>query len=58
MMYRKFVTSLEVKFKEWEVKLEKQESINNPKIPMKLVRQGELLYSSKQQISAQTELPL
>lgn len=57
-IYKVLSSTLEVKFKEWEIKLEKQESINNPKIPMKLVRQGELVYSSTQKISAQTELPL
>lgn len=57
-IYKVLTSTLEVKFKEWEVKLEKQDSINNPKISMKLVRQGELVYSSQQKISDQTELPL
>lgn len=57
-IYKVLPSTLEVKFKEWEVKLEKQDSINNPKISMKLVRQGELVYSSQQKISDQTELPL
>lgn len=49
---------LEVKFKEWEAKLEKQDSINNPKIPMKLVRQGERVYPKDTNTPIQTELPL
>lgn len=57
-IYKVLPLTLEVKFKEWEIKLEKQDSINNPKISMKLVRQGELVYSSQQKTSVQTELPL
>lgn len=47
-IYKVSLLTLEVKFKEWEVRLEKQDSINNPKIPMKLVRQGELVYPNRQ----------
>ncbi len=46
-IYKVFPSTLEAKFKDWEVKLEKQDSINNPKIPMKLVRQGELVYAKQ-----------
>lgn len=49
---------LEVKFKNWEAKLEKQESINNPKIPMRLVRQGELVYTKDTNPPVQTKLPI
>ncbi|MBD2001767.1 MULTISPECIES: helix-turn-helix domain-containing protein [Cyanophyceae] len=49
---------LEVKFKDWEAKLEKQESINNPKIPMRLVRQGELVYTKDTNPPVQTKLPI
>lgn len=35
---------LEEKFSEWERKLDNVGSINNPKIPMKLIRRGELAY--------------
>ncbi|MBD2084263.1 helix-turn-helix domain-containing protein [Trichocoleus sp. ST-U3] len=57
-IYKVLPSTLELKFKEWEVKLEKQESINNPKIPMKLVRQGELVYTNRNSPPRQTELPL
>ncbi len=57
-IYKVLPSTLELKFKEWEVKLEKQESINNPKIPMKLVRQGELVYSNCNSSPRQTELLL
>lgn len=56
-IYKVSSSTLEVKFKEWEARLEKQDSINNPKIPMKLVRQGELVYASRRNPQAQTELP-
>lgn len=37
---------LEPKFQEWEEKLKtRNEPLNNPKIPLKLVRQGQLVYS-------------
>ena len=57
-IYKVLPATLEVKFKEWEVKLEKQDSINNPKIPMKLVKQGELVYSNNKNSYIQTELPI
>lgn len=37
---------LEPIFQEWERKLQTRESLNNPKISMKLVRQGEIVYSA------------
>lgn len=57
-IYKVSLSTLEVKFKEWELRLEKQDSINNPKIPMKLIRQGELVYTSHRNPQAQTELPI
>ncbi|WP_341730918.1 helix-turn-helix domain-containing protein [Microcoleus sp. EPA2] len=40
---------LEPKFKEWEEKLKiRNDALNNPKIPLKLVRRGELVYSDSQ----------
>ena len=44
-IYRISPEILEEKFSEWEKKLNTLESINNPKIPMRLIRQGELAYS-------------
>ncbi|MDZ7969213.1 MAG: helix-turn-helix domain-containing protein [Nostoc sp. DedSLP03] len=38
---------LEEKFQQWEIKLQTQESINNPKIPMKLVKKGEIVYTKQ-----------
>lgn len=55
-IYKVAPSLLEVKFQEWERKLEKQDSINNPKIPMKLVRQGELMYSKSTSIPKETKL--
>ncbi len=46
-IYKVLPSILEIKFQEWESKLVKQDSINNPKIPMKLVRQGELVYPNQ-----------
>ena len=43
-IYKVSPSILEEKFRQWEIKLQTQDSINNPKIPMKLVRQGELVY--------------
>lgn len=43
-IYKVSPAILEELFRKWEAKLEYQESINNPKIPMKLVRQGERVY--------------
>ncbi|MFM6159232.1 MAG: helix-turn-helix domain-containing protein [Sphaerospermopsis kisseleviana] len=57
-IYKVVPSILEVKFKEWELKLDKQDSINNPKIPMKLVRQGELVYSKYTNTPQQTKLNL
>jgi len=37
---------LEEKFNEWETKAESQGPINNPKIPIRFVHKGELVYSS------------
>jgi hypothetical protein len=40
---------LEPKFKEWEEKLKlRNDALNNPKIPLKLVRRGQLVYSDSQ----------
>lgn len=40
---------LEPKFKEWEEKLKvRKDALNNPKIPLKLVRRGQLVYSDSQ----------
>lgn len=55
-IYKVNSSILEVKFKDWEAKLEKQDSINNPKIPMKLVKQGELMYTKYTNTPKQTEL--
>ena len=57
-IYKVSQSLLEIKFKEWEVKLEKQDSINNPKIPMKLVRQGEQVYPKNTNIPLQSKFPL
>ncbi|MBD1928113.1 helix-turn-helix domain-containing protein [Trichocoleus sp. FACHB-90] len=57
-IYKVTPSILEVKFKDWEAKLEKQESINNPKIPMRLVRQGELVYTKDTNPPIQTKLPI
>lgn len=43
-IYKVFPEILEDKFRLWERKLDNLDSINNPKIPMKLIRQGELVY--------------
>jgi Predicted transcriptional regulators len=41
---------LEPKFQEWEEKLKvRNDALNNPKIPLKLVRRGKLVYSDSQQ---------
>ncbi len=49
-IYKVLPDILEPKFKEWEDKLKKRNAaINNPKIPLKLVRQGQLVYSNSQQ---------
>ncbi|BAU10642.1 type-2 restriction enzyme PvuII [Leptolyngbya sp. NIES-3755] len=43
-IYKVSPEMLEIKFSEWERKLDQIDSINNPKIPMRLIRQGELVY--------------
>lgn len=44
-IYKVSPETLEEKFSEWEKKLNTLDSINNPKIPMRLIRLGELAYS-------------
>jgi transcriptional regulator with XRE-family HTH domain len=46
-IYRIEPSILEPVFQIWEQKLEIMDSINNPKIPMRYVRQGELVYPKK-----------
>lgn len=43
-IYKVAPAILEPKFSEWERRLDTIDSINNPKLPMKLIRQGELVY--------------
>ncbi len=43
-IYKVSSAILEPLFQEWERKLERAESLNNPKIPMAYVRQGERVY--------------
>ena len=53
-IYKVSPAILEEKFSEWERKLDSVESINNPKLPMRLIRRGELVYQreeNEQQIS-------
>ncbi len=45
-IYRVHPSTLEPKFEEWEARIENGEILNNPKIPLALVRQGELTYSN------------
>lgn len=47
---------LEEKFSEWERRLDTMSSINNPKIPMKLIRRGELVYSRSSNSDSQISL--
>lgn len=44
-IYKLSLLLLEPLFQEWENKLKTKDSLNNPKIPMKLVKQGEIVYS-------------
>lgn len=44
-IYKLTPTMLESIFLEWEARLQHIDSLNNPKIPMKLVKQGEIVYS-------------
>lgn len=44
-IYKLSLSILEPIFQDWERKLQTKESLNNPKIPMKLVERGELVYS-------------
>lgn len=46
-IYRIEPSILEPLFQTWEQKLETIDSINNPKIPMRFVKQGELVYPKK-----------
>jgi hypothetical protein len=44
-IYRLTPELLESKFQEWEQKIKiKNEPLNNPKIPLKLVKKGQLVY--------------
>ncbi|CAA9540256.1 MAG: hypothetical protein AVDCRST_MAG96-4241 [uncultured Segetibacter sp.] len=44
-IYRLTPELLEEKFQEWEQKIKiKNEPLNNPKIPLKLVKKGQLVY--------------
>jgi len=45
-IYKLTPAMLEPIFQDWEEKLKSKDSLNNPKIPMKLVKQGEIVYSS------------
>lgn len=47
-IYKVSPAILEEKFSEWERKLDNVDSINNPKIPMKLIRRGELVYQREE----------
>lgn len=44
-IYKLHPSLLEPRFKIWEEELKKKDSLNNPKIPMKLVKTGEVVYS-------------
>lgn len=44
-IYKLTPAMLEPKFLEWETKLQHIDSLNNPKISMNLVKQGEMVYS-------------
>ncbi|MEG4225986.1 hypothetical protein QUA35_11050 [Microcoleus sp. N9_B2] len=45
-IYKLTPEMLEPKFKEWEEKVRlRNEPLNNPKIPLNLVRKGQLVYS-------------
>lgn len=44
-IYKLHRSLLEPRFKIWEEELKKKDSLNNPKIPMKLVKTGEVVYS-------------
>ncbi|HLO52335.1 MAG TPA: helix-turn-helix domain-containing protein [Kamptonema sp.] len=44
-IYKLNPSLLEPRFKIWEAELNKKDSLNNPKIPMKLVKTGEVVYS-------------
>ncbi|MDY7014003.1 MAG: helix-turn-helix domain-containing protein [Cyanobacteriota bacterium] len=45
-IYKLSLFLLEPIFQEWERKLQTRESLNNPKIPMKVVKRGEVVYSA------------
>ena len=47
---------LEEKFGEWERKLDNVDSINNPKLPMRLIRRGELVYQRDDREETQINL--
>jgi len=47
---------LEEKFGEWERKLDNVDSINNPKLPMRLIRRGELVYQQDDREETQINL--
>ena len=44
-IYKLHRSLLEPRFKIWEEELKKKDSLNNPKIPMKLVKTGEVVYT-------------
>ena len=56
-IYRISPEILEEKFSEWEKKLNTLDSINNPKIPMRLIRQGELAYS-RNSINSESQISI
>ena len=47
---------LEEKFSDWERKLDIVDSINNPKLPMRLIRRGELVYQRDEREETQINL--
>lgn len=55
-IYKLTPKMLEPVFSKWETKLQHIDSLNNPKIPMKLVQQGEIVYSNGNDESQQMTL--
>lgn len=55
-IYKLLPEQLEPVFRDWEGKLKTRDSLNNPKIPMKLIRQGELVYADEDEGSKQMQL--
>lgn len=56
-IYRIYPEILEEKFSEGEKKLNTLDSIKNPKIPMRLIRQGELAYS-RNSINSESQISI